>query len=248
MLPGKRATGPARGQDPQPDGPALWVRHRPERIRAAVLTVHSGPAVGHGPSRPWQPEALRIRPVLRVAASAVPLDETLLGQVRFRQRGWNDGAAAIDVLRALSELNRLAGDVPVVLLGHAMGGRAALRAAAHPQVLGVVALAPWLPAGEPVSPLTGRSVLIMRGDGVPTAEETTEKVAEEVTMGYVAGARAAGARAGVLVVRNGGPWMLRRAAVWHRTAASAVGQVMRPKAEHATLIQQGWRSSSPLVV
>jgi len=181
-----------------------------------------------------------MRPVMRMASSAVSLDETLLGQVRFRQRGWNDGAAAIDVQRALSELNRLAGDVPVVLLGHAMGGRAALRAAAHPQVLGVVALAPWLPTGEPVSQLTGRSVLIMHGDGVPATREAA--------MGYVETARAAGARAGAVVVRHGGPWMLRRAGVWHRTAALAVGQMLRPKAEDSYLIGQGWRSSSPLVV
>ncbi|WP_438949092.1 LLM class flavin-dependent oxidoreductase, partial [Streptomyces harbinensis] len=35
------------------------------------------------------------------------------------------------------------GPVPVVLVGHSMGGRAALRAAGHPAVTGVVALAPW---------------------------------------------------------------------------------------------------------
>lgn len=122
---------------------ALWVRHLPHRTRAAVIVLHGGPVLGHRPAHPWQLAALQMRPVLRSAASAVSLEE---------------------VLRALSELERLAGDVPVVLLGHATGGRAALRAAVHPHVRGVVALAPWLPVGEPVAQLAGRSVLLVQGD------------------------------------------------------------------------------------
>ncbi|MFC9131947.1 alpha/beta hydrolase [Streptomyces sp. NPDC057099] len=184
--------------------------------------------------------ALRMRPVMRVAASAVLLDETLLGQVCYRQRGWNGGAAEVDALRALSELNRLVGDVPVVLLGHGMGGRAALRAAVHPQVLGVVALTPWLPKEEPVCQLAGRNILLIDGDSIAEARAAAMHYAEK--------ARTAGARAGVLVVRHGGPEMVRRAAVWHRTAAMAVGQVLRPRIGHDHLVRQGWGSSGPVVV
>ncbi len=108
--------------DSAPDS-ALWVRHLPPRTRAAVITLHAGPVVGHRPARPWQLAALRMRPVLRSSAAAVSLDETLLGHVRYRCRGWNDGDTEQDALRALSELGRLVGDVPVVLVGHAMGGR-----------------------------------------------------------------------------------------------------------------------------
>ncbi|WP_329556510.1 alpha/beta hydrolase [Streptomyces sp. NBC_00696] len=187
--------------------------------------------------RPWQLAALRMRPVLRSSASAVSLDETLLGQVRYRCKGWNDGDTEQDALRALSELGRLVGDVPVVLVGHAMGGRAALRVAAHPQVRGVVALAPWLPAGEPVAQLVGRSVLLVHGhDGRASGVQV---------WGYAERARAAGARAGVVVVRGGGPWMLRRAGAWHRTVASAVRQVSRPPAPGP---QGVWSSSGPVFV
>lgn len=216
---------------------ALWVRHLPHRTRAAVIVLHGGPVVGHRPARPWQLAALRMRPVLRSAASAVSLDEVLLGQVRYRCRGWNGGDAEQDVLRALSELGRLAGDVPVVLLGHATGGRAALRAAAHPHVRGVVALAPWLPVGEPVAQLAGRSVLLVQGDDGTAAWAQAS--------GYVERARSAGARAGTVVVRRGGPWMMRRAGTWHRIAAAAIRQMPQPQAQGP---HQAWISPVPVVV
>ncbi|MGW3313855.1 alpha/beta hydrolase [Streptomyces sp. NPDC001073] len=202
-----------------------------------MITLHGGPLAGHHPARPWQLAALRMRPVLRSSASAVSLDETLLGQVRYRCKGWNDGDAEQDALRALSELGRLVGDVPVILVGHAMGGRAALRVAAHPQVRGVVALAPWLPAGEPVAQLVGRRVLLVRGhDGRAPGVQVWD---------YAERARAAGARVGVVVVRGGGPWVMRRAGAWHRTVASAVRQVSRPPAAGP---QGVWSNSGPVFV
>ncbi|WP_420712490.1 alpha/beta hydrolase, partial [Streptomyces sp. SPB78] len=65
---------------------------------------------------------------------------------------------------ALDALAARDGDRPVVLLGHSMGGRAALRAAGHPTVRGIVALAPWCPEGEPVAQLAGRELVILHGD------------------------------------------------------------------------------------
>lgn len=218
-------------------GAALWVRHVPQRTRAAVITLHGGPVVGHGPARPWQLAALRMRPVLRTSAAAVSLHEVLLGQVRYRYRGWNDGDAEQDALRALSELGRLAGDVPVVLVGHAMGGRAALRVAAHPQVQGVVALAPWVPVEESAAHLAGRSVLLVQGhDG---------RAAEVEAWCYAERARAAGARAGVVVIRGGGPWMMRRAGTWHRTVLTAVRQVPQSRAAGP---HRAWSSGGPVLV
>ncbi len=53
---------------------------------------------------------------------------------------------------------------PVVLVGHSMGGRAALGAAGAPNVVAVCALAPWLDGSDPVDQLAGRTVLIAHGD------------------------------------------------------------------------------------
>ena len=50
--------------------------------------------------------------------------------------------------------------MPVVVLGHSMGGRTACRVADHDLVRGVVALAPWLPPGESVADLLAEDGLI----------------------------------------------------------------------------------------
>ncbi|MFI6154363.1 alpha/beta hydrolase [Kitasatospora sp. NPDC051170] len=86
--------------------------------------------------------------------------------LHYRYRGWNGEAAdtAVDTRWALAELARRYGDVPVVLVGNSLGGRAAFRSAGDPVVTGVVGIAPWLPDGDPVDHLAGRRVLIIHGD------------------------------------------------------------------------------------
>ncbi|WP_406061510.1 alpha/beta hydrolase [Streptomyces sp. NBC_01077] len=91
--------------------------------------------------------------------------------VRYRGRGWNgaDANLAADASWAVAEAVRRYGDVPVCLVGHGLGGRAALQAAGHGAVGSVLALAPWLPeddmAAEPeaVRQLVGRRVLLVHG-------------------------------------------------------------------------------------
>ena len=84
--------------------------------------------------------------------------------LRFSRRGWNGGADRIaDARRGLDDVRRELGDVPVVLLGHSMGGRTAVHVADDPNVLGVVALAPWLPPGESVAALAGKSLYAAHG-------------------------------------------------------------------------------------
>ncbi|MEV8127391.1 alpha/beta fold hydrolase [Streptomyces sp. NPDC085944] len=209
--------------DPSTAG-ALRVRRRPDRARAAVLVLHGGRAVSRGAARPWQLAALRMRPFLRAVEAATVRDDVLLGQVRYRSRGWNGTAAEPlrDTRRALAELRALVGDVPVILLGHSMGGRAALRAAGADRVCGVVALAPWCPPGEPVAQLRDREVLVLHGDR-DRVTDPPESAA------YIVRARAAGARAGMLLVANGDHAMLRLPTLWHRTATAAVTHLLAPQ-------------------
>ena len=86
--------------------------------------------------------------------------------LRYRYRGWNapDLAPVADARWALDEVRRAHPGVPVVLVGHSMGARTALRVAGDPAVTAVCALAPWTPAHEPVTQLAGRTVLIAHGD------------------------------------------------------------------------------------
>lgn len=62
-----------------------------------------------------------------------------------------------------STSSRRFGATPVVMLGHSLGGRAAVRSAGAAGVRGVVALAPWLPEDEPVDQLAGRALAILHG-------------------------------------------------------------------------------------
>lgn len=205
------------------DAPALIPRRTPPDPRAAVLFLHGGRADSHSPARPWHLAALRMRPFVRAVAAALPPDPVALAQVRYRVRGWNgQGADAFrDAQRALDELERLVGDVPVVLVGHSMGGRAALAAARAPQVRAVVALAPWCPAGEPVAHLSGKDVVVLHGD-------RDRVTSAEASSTFVARARLAGARARAHIVPGGDHAMLRDSARWHRTTATTVVDLLRP--------------------
>jgi dienelactone hydrolase len=111
------------------------------------------------------------RPLVRRLAREGRSDGLVTHIVRYRYRGWNDPSShpVADAHWAVDEAVRRYGDVPVCLAGTDMGARAALRAAGHPAVNSVLALAPWLPAREagqnpdPVIQLTGRRVLLIHG-------------------------------------------------------------------------------------
>ncbi|MBQ0851175.1 alpha/beta fold hydrolase [Streptomyces sp. BH-SS-21] len=206
--------------------PALAVRRLPRSPRAAVLFLHGGRSDSRAPSRPWHLAAVRMKPFVRAVARATPDDDVLLAEVRYRVRGWNGGDADAlrDARRALEELQRLAPDVPVVLVGHSMGGRAALRAAGAPQVHGVLALAPWCPEGEPVAQLREKEVVVLHGDRDRVTDPRLSKA-------FAHRARAAGARAAFVDMVGGDHAMLRHAGDWHRTAVSTVLQMVPPAAE-----------------
>ncbi|MER6465958.1 alpha/beta fold hydrolase [Streptomyces sp. NPDC001288] len=223
-------------------GGALVVRRAPrDRARAAVLVLHGGQENGRRPARPWQPAALRMRPFVSAAASVSSPRDVLVGQVRYRYRGWNDDADPLqDTLRALDELRGLAGDVSVVLVGHSMGGRAALRAAADPSVRGVLALAPWCPPGDPVDDLSGTRILVLHGD----RDRVTEPAE---SAGYVRRARAAGAQAGMVLLRGGDHAMLRRSQDWHRASAAAIRRLLRPERDLEGWTAEACGSGGPLL-
>ncbi|PRH76761.1 alpha/beta hydrolase [Streptomyces solincola] len=109
---------------------------------------------GRGPSRRAHAAAL---PLARALARAGAGHGLVAHVLRYRGRGWNgaDAGPAEDARWAASEAVRRYGEVPLCLVGHGMGGRAALRAADHPAVVSVVALAPWLPPDEPADPVDG---------------------------------------------------------------------------------------------
>ncbi|MFG3495834.1 alpha/beta hydrolase [Streptomyces sp. NPDC047928] len=180
--------------------------------RAAVLLLHGGRADALTPPPFPNLPALRMVPFATAIGRATRGDGVVVGTVRYRHRGWNGSRddAARDAERALVELARTAGPVPVVLVGHSMGARAALRVAGHPRVRGVVALAPWCPPGEPVAHLSGKRLYLLHDE----ADRITDARA---TWAFADRATAAGAEARRIVMPRGGHGMLRGARLWHRT-------------------------------
>ncbi|MET9895604.1 alpha/beta fold hydrolase [Streptomyces sp. NPDC006465] len=189
--------------------------------RAAVLILHGGREDSRAPSRPWHVARVRMLPFVRAVTRALPDEAVFVGQVRYRHRGWNgaDADPVADVRQALAELADLVGEVPVVLVGHSMGGRAALRAAAAPQVRAVVALAPWCPEGEPVAHLRDKRVIVLHGD----RDRVTDPAA---SFALVRRADEAGCAASAVRVEGGDHAMLRRARTWHRATGSTVAGLL----------------------
>jgi pimeloyl-ACP methyl ester carboxylesterase len=178
-----------------------------------VVVLHGGRSVGPEPTSPVQLSVLRMVPVARAIRHALRGSQVLVDRPRFQLRGWNGAAASPvrDLTGLLDKISRDFGRIPVVLVGHSMGARAALRVAGHPMVSAVAGLAPWLPPGEPVSQLAGRRILLVHG-----SDDRTCNPAE--TWAYAERARSAG-QVATIEMRDGDHAMLRRARRWHRLAA-----------------------------
>jgi pimeloyl-ACP methyl ester carboxylesterase len=199
--------------------PYVQIPERSTPPRASVLVLHGGKAESRSPVDPGQLTVRRMQPFVRDLARLG--DDLAVAQLRYRVRGWNDSGADVlaDVAFALDALDARFGGVPIVLVGHSMGGRAALRSAGHRSVHGVVALAPWLPGAEPVEQLAGRDVVVLHG----TRDLTTSPRA---SARFVARVAPLTRRAVCLHVPWSGHGMLLRASTWHRLTAAFVAAVV----------------------
>jgi dienelactone hydrolase len=140
------------------------------------VVVHGGQSLSTEPTSPLQLSVLRMIPLAGAIRRAVRGSGVVVGRPRLRLRGWNgeDASPVQDLNELLDKLSARFGPVPVVLVGHSMGARAALRVAGHPLVRAAAGLAPWLPPGEPVAQLAGRRVLLVHGlaDKVTSPSDT----------------------------------------------------------------------------
>ncbi len=136
--------------------------------------------------------------------------------MRYRYRGWNGSAASpvADARAALDAVRRTHGQVPVVLLGHSMGARTAVRVAADPLVRGVTALAPWLPDGEPVDV---HDVVVRLVHG--RTDRWTDPAA---TARWAQRARPVAADLSLTLLEGTGHFMLRRPGLWSTLAREGV--------------------------
>lgn len=201
--------------------PALTLYPAAGDVRAVALVLPGGRADSFDPSESRHLSAVRMRPFARALRHAGRRHGLAVVQLRYRYRGWNgpDMSPVADARWALHDIRARHGSVPLLLLGHSMGGRTVLRVAGDESVRGVVALAPWLPEGEPVEQLAGREVLIAHGtlDRV-TSARASRRFAER--------ARSVAQRVDYVSVKNDGHAMLLRAATWHRLTTRFMLQLL----------------------
>ena len=194
---------------PQPSLTRLDVDGTP---RGLVLVLHGGKQASRqvvdGRSASWRRMAAMQRSITP-EAHAAGVSTWLL---RYGVRGWNRGAPVADARWALEQVRRELGDVPVVLLGHSMGGRTAAYVADDPSVVGVVGLAPWWQRDDPVSALAGKHVRAAHG-------RTDKITSARMTRAYLD--RAAPVAASVAFEDMGrvGHYMLRNVPAWNELAA-----------------------------
>lgn len=189
-----------------------------------VLMLHGGAKHGLDEVGP------RSASLQRTAAMRAALAPRLLKAglsvwlLRYGVRGWNAGAGpdpspVPDARWALDEARIAHPGVPVVLLGHSMGGRTAVHVADHPNVTGVVALAPWLERSDPVHTLAGRHLLAGHG----SRDRITSPRATEA---YVRRADRVAASASYVELTGRGHYMLRGLREWNRFALRSTFEVL----------------------
>ncbi|HET7802000.1 MAG TPA: alpha/beta hydrolase [Humibacillus xanthopallidus] len=192
--------------------PRLVDTHVPDRPRGVVLVLHGGAARRERtPVSAAQLSVLRMVPVAaRVARTAPTL---VVQRLLNTSRGWGSRPTPVDDVRwALAEAaERFGADLPVCLVGHSLGGRAALLAGSHPAVRTVVALAPWLYPSDGAADLSGRDVLFVHGD--------RDRIARPDIAVQVARQLAARARVAHVTVVGGTHSMLRHVATFDGLAA-----------------------------
>ncbi|MBK5216704.1 MAG: alpha/beta fold hydrolase [Propionibacteriales bacterium] len=146
--------------------PRLTRFHWPDAPRGIVLLLHGGQKNSSEPVGSRNASWLRMAFIARAFRSMARRNDLAVVLLRYRKRGWNNQNAPDPVAGARWALDVLRDEhrgAPIVLVGHSMGGRTACRVADDEAVAGVCALAPWLPEGEPVDALTGRSLHVLHG-------------------------------------------------------------------------------------
>lgn len=197
--------------------PTLSTRPAEGPTRAVVLTLHGGRENSFEPTHHRQLAGARMVPFAAGISHRASSDGVAVWSLRYRVRGWNGEqmSPVADAQWALEEVRRQHGEVPVVLVGHSMGGRTAVRVAGDDSVIGAVALAPWLPDGEPVDRLRGSSLLIAHG----TADRVTSPKA---SARYAERARAIAARVDLVLVAADMHAMVLRWPTWQRLTTAYV--------------------------
>ncbi len=194
----------------------------PAEPQAVLLLLHGGQQHSVEPVRNRHASWWRMAALSRSLSGYAKRHDFALSLLQYRQRGWNDvhaPAPVADARAAIDQLVHRHPGVPIVLVGHSMGGRTACRVADESSVVGVVGLAPWLPAGEPNAAIAGRHLRIMHGD---KDSWTSAALSRE----YVDRSESIAASATWTELSGGGHFMFRHSSAWKQFVTDSVTDIV----------------------
>jgi alpha-beta hydrolase superfamily lysophospholipase len=186
------------------------VTREPAGARALVLLLPGGRADSLAPARRAGVAHLRMVPFGWAAEAAGPV---AVWRLRYRYQGWNEPARhpVADARWALEQAARRHPGLPVILVGHSMGGRVALHLATEPGLAGICALAPWIEPPDQALPTDPRVPLLI-------AHGERDRVTDPAASARFAADH--GAR--FVLVPCAGHAMLRRYRTWNRLVTEAL--------------------------
>ena len=217
----------------RPVAARLLTTHLPRDPQGVVLVLHGGAARRHGMRvSPAQLSVLRMVPVAPRLAQA-GRGRLAVFRLLNSVRGWDTHHTPVDdVTWALERVReQLDEALPTCLVGHSLGGRAAIAAGSLPEVRSVAALAPWVYPSDGTGDLGGRRVMVVHG--------TEDHIASPTRALAVARNLQRTARVGFISVEGGRHAMLRHhrsfdgyaatfaaATLLDRPATGPVGEVL----------------------
>ncbi|WP_371811258.1 alpha/beta hydrolase [Aeromicrobium sp. CFBP 8757] len=224
------------------NSPRLIAVAEPRRAEAVVLVLHGGASRRDDPRvSPTQLSVLRMIPIAQRVAKA---DRRRIAVYRLLNstRGWDTRHTPVDDVHwAIDQLRHGFGsDLPVGLVGHSLGGRAAILAADRPEVRSVVALNPWVYPTDGDIDLHGRRVLVVHGtdDRIAPADRSADaarRLARSADVSYVR-------------VSGGKHAMLRRGREFERLAADFAAATLLDDRTPRGVVAQALAGESPIEI
>ena len=193
--------------------------HVPAHPTGVALVLHGGAAASRSPVTWWRLPVLRMVP-FATAIEHRAGDTVAVVRLKNRVRGWNGTRQdpVQDARWALDRVRHVLPGIPVVVVGHSMGGRVALQLSGEPDVVGVAALAPWVES-DTRQPPPGVAVLLAHGSSDRiTDPRRTDVLAKRYTE--------RGVDLRYVELEGGTHSMLRDAGRWHDLVAEFVTDVL----------------------
>ena len=144
-----------------------------------MIVLHGGASRPSSPMvSPTQLSVLRMVPIARRIARA-GRGRLEVHRLLNSARGWDTSHTPVDdVAWALDELGARERDLPVSLVGHSLGGRAAILASSMEPVRSAVALNPWIHAADRV-PASVQRILVLHGSADRIAPASVSRALAE---------------------------------------------------------------------